>query len=286
MTTSPALSGLCLLAACMAHAVHAAPAADNAAEPGSSAAGQPLWEAGAFALGGSQQAYPGSRQQVRSGLVLPYFIYRGQWVRAEQGSVGVRAARTEDLELDVGFAGSFGSAAKDNDARQGMPAIGWLAEFGPRLKWKLGAAPWGGGLVATLPVRGVFDMSHGLGFRGLAFEPTLAWGQRSAGWGYGASVSWVVGSQRLADTFYGVAPAFATAARPAYEAKAGLIATRMALNLSRRLSPDWRFFAYARADSVGGAANANSPLVERRVGASAGVGLSWTWMRSEEAARP
>jgi outer membrane scaffolding protein for murein synthesis (MipA/OmpV family) len=265
---------------------HGAQSADAATEPGAPAAGQPLWEAGVFGLGGSQQAYPGSRQQVRSGLALPFLVYRGQVVRAEHGNVGVRAARTEDLELDIGFAGSFGSAAKDNDARRGMPAIGWLAEFGPRLKWQLGEAPWGGHLAATLPLRGVFDVSHGLGFRGLAFEPTLAWGQRSAGWGYGASVSLVLGSRRLADTFYGVAPAFVTPDRPAYEARSGLIATRVALNVSRRLSPDWRFFAYARADSVGGAANANSPLVERRVGASAGVGLAWTWMRSDESARP
>ena len=38
----------------------------------------------------------------------------------EQGSVGVRAVQTPSTELDIGFSGSFGSAAADNDARRGV----------------------------------------------------------------------------------------------------------------------------------------------------------------------
>jgi len=34
----------------------------------------PLWELGGFAVGGSQQAYPDSTQQVRPALALPFFI--------------------------------------------------------------------------------------------------------------------------------------------------------------------------------------------------------------------
>jgi MipA family protein len=255
-------------------------------EPGQPPPGQPLWEAGLFAVGGSQQAYPGSRQQVRAGLALPFVVYRGQVFRAERGSVGVRAAQTDRVELDVGFSGSFGSAASDNDARRGMPDIGTLIEFGPRLRWRLGPAPWGGGFSLALPLRGVFDVSNRFEYRGVAFEPVLGWGDRSGAIGYGMSVGLLAGDRRLTDTFYGVAPAFATAARPAYETKAGLIATRLAVNLSWRVSRDWRLFSYARIDTVAGAANENSPLVDRRTGASAGIGLAWTWLRSEQPAQP
>jgi outer membrane protein len=259
-----------------------------AAEPGvpaESASSQPLWEAGLFAAGGSQQAYPGSKQQVNRALVLPFFVYRGRVVRAEQGGVGLRAAHTESVDLDIGFAGSFGSAASDNDARRGLPDIGWLVEFGPRLRWRLGAA-WGGNVSAALPVRGVFDVSNGFDYRGIAVEPVLTWGARAHGWGYGTSLGLLAGDRRLADTFYGVAPAYATVTRPAYEAKAGLIATRLAFNVSRRLAPDWRFFAYARVDSVHGAANEASPLVDRKTGASVGIGLAWTGLRSAEPGQP
>jgi MipA family protein len=265
------------LAATAGSAQEAATAAEATAPPQS----QPLWEAGLFAAGGSQQAYPGSKQQVNRGLVLPFLVYRGRVVRAEQGGVGLRAAHTDSIDLDIGFAGSFGSAASDNDARRGLPDIGWLVEFGPRLRWRIGH-----GFSAALPVRGVFDASNRFEYRGIAVEPVLAWGSRAQGWGYGVSLGLLAGDRRLSDTFYGVAPIYATATRPAYEARAGLIATRLSFNLSRRLASDWRFFAYARTDSVHGAANETSPLVDRKVGYSAGVGLAWTGLRSSEPGQP
>ncbi len=274
-----ALAGLAAWAADTT-ALSAAPADDAGAKP-------PLWEVGAFGVAGSQPAYPGSRQRVRSGIVLPFAIYRGEVLRAEQGGVGVRASRTATTEIDIGFAGSFGSAPRDNDARRGMPSIGTLAEFGPRVKWDLGEAPLGGRWRAALPLRAVLDVSHAFDFRGIAFEPDIGWGARSTGgWGYGASLGLLIGSQRLADTFYGVAPVYATATRPAYEAKAGLISARLAFNLNRRLAPSWRFFSYARVDTVRGAANRSSPLVDQPTGFSVGLGLAWTAWQSETVGTP
>lgn len=256
--------------------------ADDAA-PAAADRPQPLWEAGLFGLAASAPAYPGARQQTRNLLVLPYFLYRGTWLRAERGNVGVRAARTDAVELDVGFAGSFGSAASSQDARRGLPDIGTLVEFGPRLRWKLGPLA-GGQLSATVPLRGVFDLNNGFEYRGLALEPSLGWGTRAAGMQWGLSLGLLAGDRRLADTFYGVAPVYATPTRPAFEARAGLIGTRLGLNASRRLGPDWAVFAFARIDSVRGAANASSPLVDRPTGAAYGLGMSWTFARSERPA--
>lgn len=245
----------------------------------------PLWEAGVVGLLASQPAYPGARQRAGRGLALPYLLYRGPVLRAEQGTVGLRAAKTERFELDVGFAGAFGSSAGDDDARRGMPDIGTLVEFGPRLRWRLGEAPLGGRWTVELPLRGVFDLSHDFRHRGIAFEPALGWRRRGDdGWGLGLTLSAVFGDRRLADTFYGVAPVYATATRPAYTARAGLVNTRLALSLDRRLGADWRVFGFVRLDSVAGAANRDSPLVERRSGAAAGIGLTWTFARSRRAA--
>lgn len=247
----------------------------------------PLWEAGFFGVGGSQQAYPGSKQQVRSGIVLPFLIYRGDWLRSEEGSVGVRALRSATTEIDVGLAGSFGSAPRNNDARRGMPRIGTLAELGPRVKFDLGPAPGGGRWRAALPLRAVLDVDHAFDYRGVAFEPDIGWGRRSSsGWGYGVNLGLMVGSRRLAETFYEVAPEFVTPTRPLYDAKAGLISTRLGINAFRPLSRDWRFFAFARIDTVKGAANRSSPLVDKPTGASVGIGLSWTGWRSDELGAP
>jgi outer membrane scaffolding protein for murein synthesis (MipA/OmpV family) len=250
------------------------------------ASGLPLWEIGGVAFGVSQQAYPGSDQQVNRALPLPYFIYRGSFLRADRDTAGIRALKTDTLELDVGLAGSFGASSGAIEARQGMRALGTLVELGPRLKWQLGAAPGGGRLTAELPLRAVFDLSDKGAHRGISFEPKLVYAQRTQGpWRYGASIGAIVADTRLAQTFYQVNAAEAQAGRPAYAAQSGLVAWRLGGSFSRSLSPDWNLFGFARLDSLAGAANEASPLVRRTTGASVGVGVSYTWMRSQQRAQ-
>lgn len=242
----------------------------------------PRWEIGGVAVGVSQQAYPGSDTRLTRGLAAPYLIYRGEVLRADEDTAGVRALRTDRYELDVGFAGAFGSSSDEVPARQGMPRLGTLVEFGPRLKWRLSpddraAGRW----TLELPVRGVFDVDDGFRRRGISVEPELDYDLRLTGaLDLGLRASVIFGDRALADTFYGVAPAFATADRPAYRARAGLVAWRLGASLSRPLGPDWRVFGFVRVDSVHGAANASSPLVRRPTDATAGIGLTWTWLRS------
>lgn len=245
----------------------------------------PLWELGAFAFGVSQQAYPGSDEQLTRGLLLPYGQYRGRFLRADRETAGLRAVKTPVYELDVGVSASFGGSSSEIGARRGMPELGTLVEFGPRLKINLGA--WGEGRHAgrwriELPVRGVFDLTDSAAHRGMAFEPEINFQRRSlGGYGYAVSLGAIVGDRRLNRTFYGVAPIYALADRPAYEAKSGLVAWRLSASVSRTLTPDWRIVGFARFDSVAGAANEASPLVRRTTGATVGLGLSYTWLRSE-----
>ena len=102
--------------------------------------------------------------------------------------------------------------------------------------------------------------------------------------GYATSVSAIIADRRLAQTFYSVAPAYAQIDRPAYAAQSGLVAWRLSASFSRSLSRDWRVFGFGRIDSVSGAANEDSPLVKRTNGASLGLGVAYTWMRSERSA--
>jgi outer membrane scaffolding protein for murein synthesis (MipA/OmpV family) len=233
----------------------------------------------------SQSAYPGADQQVNRALALPYFVYRGDVLRADRDSAGIRAMKTETFELDVGFAGAFGSENQTIDARQGMRKLGTLVELGPRLKWNLGSGPAGGRLSAEFPARAVLDLSDEAAHRGWSLEPKLTYSNRTAsGWRYSASVSAIVADKRLAQTFYEVRSSEATAARPAYAAESGLVSWRLGTAFSRSLARDWNFFGFARLETVAGAANESSPLVRRSSGASVGMGIAYTWMRSERAA--
>lgn len=243
---------------------------------------KPLWELGAVGVGVSQLAYPGADQQVRRGIVLPYVIYRGRVLRADRDTAGLRAIHTDDFDLDVGFSGSFGSSSDKIEARRGMPNLGTLIEFGPRMRWKLGDGPGGGRWRFDLPLRGVFDLSDRAAHRGMSLEPEVHFRRESpTGWNYSMSFGVIFADQRLADTFYEVAPRYATAERPAYEAKPGLVAWRVGTTVSRKLGPDWRVFGFARVDHLAGAANRASPLVRRDAGLTAGIGASYTWLRSD-----
>jgi MipA family protein len=264
----------------MAAALAASPAHAQPSTP------LPLWELGAFGVGVSQQAYPGSDQQVTRGLALPYLIYRGKFLRADRETAGLRAVVTPRFEIDIGVAGSFGARSDEVDARRGMPDLGTLVEFGPRLKWNLGEGPGGGRWRLELPLRGVFDLSDSAAHRGMAFQPEIAFQRRAReGWAYATGLSAIVADRRLARTFYAVDPAFATPDRPAYAAQSGLVAWRVSASLSRNLGPDWRLFGFGRVDDVRGAANEHSPLVRRATGTTWGLGVAYTWVRSESLAQ-
>jgi outer membrane scaffolding protein for murein synthesis (MipA/OmpV family) len=246
----------------------------------------PLWEAGLMGGFVSTPSYPAATDRATRAIVLPYLIYRGEVLRADRDGIGARVVHTNDVELDVGFAGSLPSRATDSAARAGMTDLGTLLEFGPRLKWTLARPTASSRVRVELPLRGVLEFNSGLNAQGLVFEPELIYETRDAvaGWGFSASGSLVWGDRRLNNFFYGVSPQFSTAVRPVYEAQAGLIASRLALSTSRHFGNDLRLFGFIRLESYAGAANQYSPLHLQSSGTSVGLALAWTLGRSEQRA--
>lgn len=256
--------------------------AAQADEPAPRREDQPLWELGVAAAGISQQAYPGSDQQARRALALPYLIYRGKVLRADRDGAGLRAVRTERFELDVSFAGSLSSGSESLRAREGMARLGTLVEAGPVARWFLNGRGASDRLTFELPLRGVFEARDPSRHRGFSFEPELSLQHRpkTGGWGYGLRAGALFGDRRLGSTFYGVTAAEARPDRPAYDARAGLISLRLSGSLSKSLTPDLRVYAFSRVDSLAGAANRNSGLVREKTGVSYGIGLAYTLKRS------
>ena len=244
--------------------------------------GRPLWEIGAVGLGVSQQAYPGASESIGRALVIPFAIYRGELLRIEGGGANLRAMSTPRIELDLGISGSLGGRADDSVARRGMADLGTLVEIGPRLRWNITDPEQADRWRLDLPLRGVFDLSNGLATRGAVFEPELSYSHRDrGGWTYSTSVSLVWANQAMNSLFYGVSANEATATRASYEAHAGLLTTRLSGSVSRPLNRDTRLIAFGRIDSVHGAANQASPLVQQNTGLSAGLVLAYTWKQSE-----
>lgn len=276
-----------LLAATAASLVAVASTRASASERPPQPPSKPLWEAGALVAGATQPAYPGAADRVGRALPLPFLIYRGPVLRADEDNVGVRALRTPRLELNVGLGGSLGSSSDDVEARRGMDDLGTLIEVGPRLVWSLVDAPPGRAAPWRLQVslRAVLDLDDRLRYKGLALAPELVHERTlPGGWELGARFGPVFGDRQLADTFYGVEAGEAIPGRPAYDAAAGLIAWRVGVAASHTLGRDLRLFGFTRFDSVRGAANAASPLVRESGGWTAGFGVAWTFARSSRPA--
>jgi MipA family protein len=128
----------------------------------------------------------------------------------------------------------------------------------------------------------VFDLSHSFANRGVSFEPQLSFDvPLPGGFRGGASVSAIIGSQKLNDTFYSVSSAEATALRPAYTAQSGLLALRSTFAASKKLTPDLRMLGFVRLESVSGGANSASSLIQKNGGVSVGLGLAYTFGRSQ-----
>ncbi|TFW24183.1 MipA/OmpV family protein [Massilia arenosa] len=272
---------------CAGHAVGSVPrlAAAAALAVACGAAGAaplPLWEAGIGLGAVSTPAYPASADRSSRALVLPFIIYRGEVIRSDQGGIGARVLHSDVYELDVGFAASLPARSDDVAARQGMPNLGPLGEFGPRLRVNLGNPTPASRLRLDLPVRTVIEVRGGLHKRGWVTEPRLIWETRDATgqWTFDAHVAAAFGDRSINDYFYGVSTQYATAARPTYAADAGLILTRIGASTSYKVSEDVRVFAYTRYENYSASANKASPLYLKSSGTSAGIGLLWTLGRS------
>ena len=243
-----------------------------------------LWEAGVATFGLTGPAYPGAADDVSRVLPLPWLIYRGPVWRAGGGTLGARVAKNQFAEFDIGLGGSLRASSDDVQVREGMPTLGFLFEFGPRVKLNLARPSPGSVVRLEVPLRGVFEIESGVNYRGLALEPKLTYDHRhlGSGWGFSGSIGAFYGDQRFNQYLYGVASAFATPARSAYDAKAGLITPRVQLTLSHQFNKDLRMFAFTRTDWAGQGRNSSSPLHLKDQGTSLGLGAVWTLGRSAQ----
>ena len=242
----------------------------------------PLWELGVGGFTASTPAYPGSADRSSRALVVPYAIYRGDVFRADQSGIGMRLFASDRVKLDLGLAASLPANSDDVPARAGMPDLGTLLEFGPRIKVQLTKPTPNSGLRLDIPLRAVIEARGGLRTQGATFEPKLVYeidAPRGA-WGIDATVGMVFGNRKINRYFYEVRPEFATAERAAYDADSGLMLVRAGLSGSRMINPDVRMFGFLRYESYANAANRDSPLMKRETGASAGFGFAWTLKRS------
>lgn len=244
------------------------------------AAELPLWELGLGAGTLRLPHYRGSDQNHHWLLPIPYFVYRGDILRADRQGTRAVLLDTERVDLDLSLDGSPPLRSADNRTRSGMPDLAATLQLGPKLNIVLGQGV-GWKFDLRLPLRAAFAAEKRPKAVGWTFTPILNLDLRWQGWNLGVSGGPQAASRPYHAYFYDVAPAYATPDRPTHAARGGLAGWGLTLSASRRAG-DWWLAAYARHDSLGGAAFRASPLVKQGSNTSFGFALSRVFMVSDE----
>ena len=243
------------------------------------AAEKPLWELGAGISALSFPDYRGSDESSLYAIPFPYLVYRGTFLKADRNGIRGTFFGSDRIELNVSLGASLPVNSDDNPARQGMPDLQPTVEIGPSLDFNLWrTADRRYKLDLRLPVRTAVTVKEGMDDIGWVFSPRLNLDISDvaglAGWNMGLLAGPMVGSERNHEYFYSVAPQYATADRPAYDAKGGYAGSQFMMTASKRYPKYW-LGAFVRWDSLKDAVFADSPLVKRETYFAAGVGIAW-----------
>jgi outer membrane protein len=245
---------------------------------------RPLWE---FGLGPGVvrfNDYPGSLSH-RSYLVpFPYIRYRGKFLRSDREGMRGIVFDQPRASFNISLWATVPSHSGDDTARAGMPNLDAMVQFGPSLDLHLWRSEGDRmQLDLRMPVRVAFTVASPPRNAGWVAAPHLNLDIRhmgaAPGWDLGILAGPLFATQRYNEYFYSVAPAYATAQRPAYDAPAGYAGTEIITALSRRFRNFW-VGGFLRYETLHGAVFGNSPLIQTQSDLSGGLGFAWVFARS------
>ena len=243
---------------------------------------RPLWEFGLGAGALVFNDYRGADTVHAYPVPVPYLVYRGKFLRSDHNGLRGRLFDQDRVGLNLSVNGT--TPVRSDSARHGMPDLRPTLEVGPSLDvhlWKSADARVK--LDLRLPARAAFTVEAAPSMIGgfLAPHLNLDLAQRRGpdGWKLGLLAGPLFANRRYDAYFYGVAPQYAHADRPAFQAHGGYAGTQLIAALTRRYPSCW-LGAYLRHDTLAGASFADSPLVRRNRYWSGGFGVAWIIRRS------
>jgi outer membrane protein len=242
---------------------------------------QPRWELGLGVGALSIPDYRGAETRSTYLLPVPYFVYRGEVLRADRS--GMRAALFDGdrLQLNLSLNASVPVDTDDNPQRRGMPDLRPTVEVGPIADIRL----WRSADEKTrfslrLPVRAALTVESSPRHIGWLFAPSLNLNLEDPlgwrGWRFGVQGGPLYATRDYNNYYYRVLPDQATPTRPAYAPPGGFAGTQFTATVSKRFARYW-LGGFVRYDNLSGAAFGNSPLVQQRDALSAGLAVAWVF---------
>jgi len=247
----------------------------------------PLWEAGIGVAALRLPDYRGAAQASGYVLPAPYFVYRGEFLKADRNGLRTLLFDSERVEANLSANATLPVRSNNNPARRGMPDLKPTIEIGGNLSvmlWQ--AANRDTRLDLRAPLRTALTVESSPQQIGWLFAPHLNLDVKHpagfSGWNLGLLAGPLINTRDYNSYFYSVSPAQATATRAAYDAPGGYAGTQFTAALSKRFPRYW-VGTFVRYDTLAGAAFEASPLVARRSALAAGIAVSW--MLGESARR-
>ena len=237
---------------------------------------KPLWEAGLGVGALSFPDYRGADERNLYPVPVPYFVYRGDFFKADRDGMRGRLFDRERVELSVSIGGTIPVRGENDGARAGMPDLEPTLELGPSLDvhvWRSGDLQ----LDIVLPVRAPITIESSPKLIGWVFAPRVNLDIDDIGgkgWKFGIGAGPIFATERYHEYFYEVEPGYATADRPAYETEGGYSGLYLLTALSKRFPKYW-IGAYLRYDLLSGAVFDDSPLVRQEHSVAGGIGIAW-----------
>jgi len=246
--------------------------------PASQAEQKPLWE---FGLGVGALEFPdyrGSDETQVYPVPVPYFVYRGRFLKADRDGVRGQLFDREYAELSLSVNATIPVNNEDNAARRGMPDLKPTFELGPSFElhlWR--SADEAVKLDVVMPVRVPITIESSPQSLQWTFAPRVNIDFDNVGrtgWDFGAGIGPVFAADRFHDYYYSVPARFATATRPEYHADGGYSGMHVLAALSKRYPTFW-VGAFVRYDWLGDAKFEDSPLVRSKGSLAGGFGIAW-----------
>ena len=245
---------------------------------------KPLWELGLGVGTLVFNDYRGADTMHVWPVPIPYFIYRGNFLKSDRNGLRGKLFNQPRVELTLSVNGT--TPVRNDSARSGMPDLRPTLEVGPQLDvhlWRSASERLK--LDLRLPARAAFTTEAHPHMVGMFVAPNLsldiAASRGEYGWKLGLLAGPLFANRRYDDYFYTVAPQYAIPGRPAFEAHGGYAGAQTLIALTRRYPSFW-IGAYARHDSLASASFEASPLVKRDSYWSAGFGVTWIVRQSEQ----
>lgn len=246
----------------------------------------PLWEVGAGVGVIALPDYRGSDERSTYALPTPYFVYRGEYLKADQSGLRAKLFDNDRIEANLSLNATVPVRSRNNQARRGMPDLKPTVEVGGNVSFAL----WNSTdsrmkLDFRAPLRTAITVESSPKQIGWLFAPNfnldIADPAGLSGWKLGMQAGPLFNSRKYNDYFYSVHPSQALPDRSAYQASGGYAGSQFTAALSKRYRRHW-VGGFLRYDTLAGAVFDDSPLVRDRHGLSAGVAITWIFGESSQ----